>query len=38
LKFNIIISIVQARKVGGANQIFVRGILPLCLRAILTVW
>jgi hypothetical protein len=26
LKFNIIISIVEARKVGGANHIFVRGI------------
>jgi len=34
------INIVQARKVGGANQIFIRGILPLCLCfwVILTMW
>jgi hypothetical protein len=37
-KVNIIISIVQAKNVGVANQILIRVILPLCLQAILTVW
>ena len=37
-KFNIIISIVQAKNVGVANQILIRVILPLGLQAILTVW